>query len=84
MVGNLFSGIFFTLYCHFNFLTSLVVSSGYIPSSARNTVLLVVLEHPGNFLAAGVCTVSRCFTDLCSLVFREVGGGVEFSVGARP
>ena len=46
MTCNLFSGIFFTLSCHFNFLASLFVLSGYIPSSALNTVLLVVLEHP--------------------------------------
>ena len=38
MAGKLFSGTFLTLYCHFNFLTSLFVSSGYVPSSALNTV----------------------------------------------
>ena len=32
--GILFSGICLTLYCHFNFLTSLFVSSGHISSSA--------------------------------------------------
>ena len=30
MAGNFFSGISFTLYCHFNFLTSLFVSSAYM------------------------------------------------------
>ena len=34
MAGNLFFGMFVTLFCHFNSLTSLFVSSGYIPSSA--------------------------------------------------
>ena len=60
---HLFSGVFFTLYFHFNFLTSLFVLSGYIPSSAPNTVLLVILEHPSIFLAAVICTVSSCFTN---------------------
>ena len=63
MAGNLFFvfGIFFTLYCHFNFLTSLFVSSGYIPGSL-NIVLLVVLEHPLSiFLAAVICIVFCCF-----------------------
>ena len=49
MAGNPFSGMLFTSYSHFNFLTSLLifVLRGYIPGSALNTVLLVVLEHPG-------------------------------------
>ena len=38
-----------SLYCYVNFLTSLFVLSGYIPSSAPDTVLLVVLEHPTTF-----------------------------------
>ena len=62
MTGNLFSGIFFTSYCHFNFFTSLFVLSGYRPSSALDIVLLV-LEHPSIFLAAAICTVSSCFTN---------------------
>ena len=49
MAGNLLFGMLLTLYCHFNFLTSQYVSSGYIPSSAVNTALLVVLEHPSTF-----------------------------------
>ena len=55
----------FTLYCRFNFLTSLFVSSGHIPitSSALKTVFLVVHEHPSIFLAAVICTVSSCFTN---------------------
>ena len=53
MACNLFSGILFTLSCHFNFLTSLFVLSGYIPSSALNTVLLVVLEHPSILRGGG-------------------------------
>ena len=36
---------------------------GYIPIPALSTVLLVVLEHPGTFLAAVVCTVSSCLTN---------------------
>ena len=40
------------------------VSSGYISSSALNTVLLVVLEQPSIFLAAVICTVSSCFTKI--------------------
>ena len=63
MAGNLFCGMFLTLYCHFIFLTSLVYFSGYIPSSALHAVLLVVLEHPRTFLAAVICTVSSCFTN---------------------
>ena len=63
MAGNLFSGILFTLYCRFNFLASLFVLSGYIPSSALTTVLLVVLQHPSIFLAAVICTVFSCFTN---------------------
>ena len=62
MGGNLFSGTFFTLYCHFNFLKSLFVLGGYVPSSALSTVLLVVLEHAGIVLAAVISTVSICFT----------------------
>ena len=38
--------------------------SGHIPSSALNTLLLVVLEHPGAFLAAITCIVSSCFTNI--------------------
>ena len=46
------------------FLLSLLVSSGYIPSSASNdTVLLVVLDHLIFFSAAVICTVSNCFTN---------------------
>ena len=63
MTGNLFSGIFFTFYCHFNLLASLFVLSGYIPSSALNTVILVVFEHPSTFLAAVIYTVSSCSTN---------------------
>ena len=63
MAGNLFSGIFFTLYCHFNFLASLFVLSGYIPRFALNTVVLVVLEHPSIFLAVVICTVSSCIAN---------------------
>ena len=40
MAGNLFSSIFLALHCHFNFLMSLLVSSGCIPSSSLNTVVL--------------------------------------------
>ena len=50
---------FFTYYSPFNFLTSLFVLSGYIPSS----VLLVVLEHPSICLAAVICAVSSFFTN---------------------
>ena len=66
MAGNLFSGILHVLYCHFNFLTSLFVLSGYIPNSALNTALFVVLEHPSISLAAVICTVSSCFTNFAS------------------
>ena len=40
VAGNLFFGMFLTLYGHFNFVTSLFVSSECISSSPRNTVLL--------------------------------------------
>ena len=63
MAGNIFSGIFFTLYYHCSFPASLFVLSGYNPSSALDTVIPVVLEHPSIFLAAVVCTVSNCFTN---------------------
>ena len=47
MAGALFFGMFLTLYCHFNFLATLLVSSGWIPGSALTTALLLdVLEHP--------------------------------------
>ena len=52
--------MFLTLYCHFNFITSLFVLSGYIPFSAFNIVLLIVLEHPSTFFAAVVFTVPSC------------------------
>ena len=45
MAGNLFFGMFLTLYCHFNFLMCLFVLDGYISSSALSTVFLVVLGH---------------------------------------
>ena len=45
MAGILFSGLFLTLYYHFDFLIYIFVLSGCIPSSALNTALLVVLEH---------------------------------------
>ena len=39
------------------------VFSGCIPSFALHTVLLIVLEHPGIFFAAVICTFfSSCFT----------------------
>ena len=38
-------------------------SSGYIPTSSLNTVLLVVLEHPSIFLAAVICTVFQLFSN---------------------
>ena len=57
-----FLACYSTLCCHFNFLTSLMVLSGYKPSSSLNTVLLIVHEHPRIFLAAVICTVSSCFT----------------------
>ena len=60
IAGNIVFGIFFILYCHFIFLMSLIVLGGYIPSSALNTVFLVVVEHPSIFLAAAICTVSSC------------------------
>ena len=41
-----YCGMFLTKYCHFNFLASLFVSSGYNPSSVLSTVLLVVLDNP--------------------------------------
>ena len=52
-----------TLYCHFPTFSCLCfVLSGYVPSSAFNTVLVVVLWHLGILFAAVVCTVSSCFT----------------------
>ena len=65
---NLFSGTFFTLHCHFNFLAFPFGLIGYIPSSAPSApVLHIVLEHTNNsiFLAAVICTaaVSGCFTN---------------------
>ena len=64
MAGNLFSGIFFALFCHCNFLTSLVVLGGYISSSALNTVFFVVLEHPNVFSTAVICTILQLLYDL--------------------
>ena len=63
MAGNFFFGTFLTLQCYFNFLVTLFVLSGYTPSSALNTVLLVILEHLVIFVAAVICTVSACFTN---------------------
>ena len=60
MAGSLVFGLFLTIYCHLT-LSRLYVSSGHIPNSALNTILLVVLEHLGIFLAAVVCTVASCF-----------------------
>ena len=62
MAGNLFFGMFLSLCCRFNFLISLFVLNGYLPSSALSAVVLVVLEHHRSFLACVVCTVSNCFT----------------------
>ena len=64
MAGTLFFGMFLTFYCHFNFLTSLFVLSGYIPSSALDIVLLVVLEHPSTFLDSVICTDFQLFYQL--------------------
>ena len=59
--------MFLALYCHFRFLVSLFVLSGYVPSFALNTVSLVVLEHLGILLAAVICTaVSNYFTNFAS------------------
>ena len=44
-----FLGIFLTLWCHFNFLTPLIMLRGYISNFALNTVLFVVLQHPSTF-----------------------------------
>ena len=55
--------MFLALYNHFNFRTSPFFLSGDIPSSALNTVLLVVLELRTMFLAAVICTVFSCFTN---------------------
>ena len=59
MAVSHFFGMLVTLYCHFNFLTSLTVLSGYSSSSALDTaVFLVVLEHPIIFF--GCCRL-YCF-----------------------
>ena len=50
----------------FQLVMSLFVLSGYMPSSALNTVLLVVLGHPRFFSAAAICTVSNLRVS-CSL-----------------
>ena len=55
MASNLLLGVLLCLHCHFNFLTSLFVSSGCIPGSVHNTVLLIVLEHASTFLAVVIC-----------------------------
>ena len=47
--GDLFYGIIFTLYCQFKLVLPLFCFDGCIPSSALNTVLLVVLEHSSLF-----------------------------------
>ena len=39
-----------------------LVLSGYFPSSALSTVLLVVLEHLGILFAVVICAVPNCFT----------------------
>ena len=49
---------------HFKFLVSLCVSSGYIPSSALDNILVVALEHLGTILPAVLCTVSYRSTNL--------------------
>ena len=54
--------MFLTLYFHFDFLMSLFFWSEYIPGSAFNTVLLVVLGHLSISLAAVICTVTKSFT----------------------
>ena len=46
MAGNLLFGTLFTLYCIFIFFTSLFLRSGCIPSSALNTAVPVLHEHP--------------------------------------
>ena len=58
IAGNLFFGMPLTLYCHFNFLTALFVSSGYILNSVLNAVLLVVLGHATCFFS---CCHLYCF-----------------------
>ena len=63
MTGNLIFGMFLALNCHSHLLTYLSVVSGYNPSSALNTVLLVVRQHPSTFSAAVIRTVSSCFTN---------------------
>ena len=53
MVGNLSFG---TLIIS-TFSPPHLISSGYIPSFAFNTVLLVVLEHPSTVLSGFICSV---------------------------
>ena len=62
---NLLFGKLFTIYSYVVLPAQLFMSlrvlvlSGYISSSALNTVvLLVVLEYPSTFLAVATCTVS--------------------------
>ena len=49
-----------TQYCYFNFLTSILFYVGTFP------VLLLILYYSSyvSILAAAICTVSSCFTDL--------------------
>ena len=94
MAGNLFFGMFrtSTSYCHFNFLMSLFVLSGCIPSSALDTVLLVARGHLKFFLTADICTASNCFTSFafpshaspayCSFG-TECAGGAVYDHGTR-
>ena len=63
MAGNFVFGVFLTSYWHSNSRLYQFHVSGYIPSSAISTVLLVVLEHPSTLLAAAMCTVSGCRTN---------------------
>ena len=66
MAGNLFFGMFLTLYSGVLIFQRSHVSICFKwvhSHSALNAILLVVLEHPSTFLAAIICAVSSCFTN---------------------
>ena len=62
--ANLFFVVFGTNNCRFNSIMSLLVLSGCIPSSALNTVVLVVQENHGIFSSCcPLYLASNCFTN---------------------
>ena len=77
--------MFLALYCHFNFLTSLFVLSGYVPSSALDIELLEVLEHAStDVLAAVICTVSSVPFPYLSCIFQLWHNHIHYNTSFNP